>query len=402
MASEGGFYFKNKELDYQLLRTMGHSVERAAELGECFSTASRINEHDPMSWIGEWNATAGRVESIADDCLSKGDRIGGREALLRASEYYRTADFYVDRSTGNLDSWSRSVECFNRARKLLESPFEKVDIPFEDTRIPGYFYPSGKDGGPTLLIHTGFDGTAEELHYDRAMDALRRGYNVLTFEGPGQGAVIRRQGIPFRPDWENVVTPVVDYLLSRDQVDPDRIALMGLSMGGYLAPRAATREHRISACIANGGILDLFEAFALKGGMGPDRLLEILERWPDRFNSKMEKMGRKDLFLHWSTNHGQWVFGARSPSEYFLNTREYNLRDLASEISCPTLVVDSEEEHAFPGQAGKLFEALSCPKDLMVFKTSEGAGLHCQVGALTLGNQRILNWLDGIMGTRCQ
>ncbi|MCK9910570.1 alpha/beta fold hydrolase, partial [Microbacteriaceae bacterium K1510] len=106
----------------------------------------------------------------------------------------------------------------------------------------------------TLLINGGFDSTGEELYLQVVASALQRGYNCLTFEGPGQGAVIREQHIPFRHDWEKVVTPMVDYLESRPEVDPKRIALMGISLGGYLAPRAAAFEHRLAACIANDGM----------------------------------------------------------------------------------------------------------------------------------------------------
>ena len=94
-------------------------------------------------------------------------------------------------------------------------------------------------------MHSGFDGTAEELYYNRAVFAIKRGYHCLLFEGPGQGGVIRELNIPFRPNWETVVTPVVDFALKRKEVDPDAIALMGISFGGYLAPRAVAFEHRI-------------------------------------------------------------------------------------------------------------------------------------------------------------
>ena len=89
---------------------------------------------------------------------------------------------------------------------------------------------------PTLIAHGGFDSTLEELYASAVAPALERGYNCLTFEGPGQGGVIRKQNIPFRYDWEKVVKPVVDYALTRtEEVDPNGIALMGISMGGYLA-----------------------------------------------------------------------------------------------------------------------------------------------------------------------
>jgi dipeptidyl aminopeptidase/acylaminoacyl peptidase len=93
---------------------------------------------------------------------------------------------------------------------------------------------------PTLIMHTGFDGSA----------AIERGYNVLAFDEPGQYGPLHREGLVFRPDWEKVVTPVVDFALRQPGVDPKRIALMGISMGGYLAPRAAAFEKRLAALIA--------------------------------------------------------------------------------------------------------------------------------------------------------
>ena len=159
-------------------------------------------------------------------------------------------------------TWGSSKECFSNAGKLFSPPIDSIEIPYEETTLPGYFYRINEDSDnnnnttpiprPTLVAHGGFDSTLDELYASAAAPALERGYNCLTFEGPGQGGVIRKQKIPFRFDWEKVVTSVVDYALTRDkdkEIDRDRIALMGISMGGYLAARAVAFEHRISACI---------------------------------------------------------------------------------------------------------------------------------------------------------
>ena len=140
---------------------------------------------------------------------------------------------------------------------------------------------------PTLLLQTGYDGTLEELH-SQALAANRRGWSCLTFEGPGQGRVIREQGLPFRHDWEHVVTPVVDVALARRDVDPDRIALQGLSLGGYLAPRAAAFEHRLAACIANGGVFD-FMGSRVPAPMTREQFQAMVENAPDAFDAGVKQ-----------------------------------------------------------------------------------------------------------------
>jgi dipeptidyl aminopeptidase/acylaminoacyl peptidase len=117
----------------------------------------------------------------------------------------------------------------------------------------------------------------EELYTSAAAPALERGYNCLTFEGPGQGEVIRKQKFPFRYDWEKVVTPVIDYALTRDSdIDPSQIALMGISIGGYLAARAAAYEHRISACVLYDGVYDGYDAFVFENSRRQDEPIVLL------------------------------------------------------------------------------------------------------------------------------
>ena len=273
--------FLDPAFSFQLQRTIGYTYYDGADIEECLSTACRIKEGDCESWYEEWLKTADRVCKIADKCLAEGHNVSAREAYLRASNYYRTAEFYLHGDPSDpriLETWGKSRECFIKAGQLFSPPFEVVEIPYEGTTLPGYFFRVDDSGThrPTLILQTGFDGTAEELYFGGCAAAQRRGYNCLAFEGPGQGAVIREQKLHFRPDWEKVVTPVVDYALTRPEVDPDRIALMGVSFGGYLAPRAVAFEHRIAACIADGGIFDAFEGAVAKYPESPEAIKEFL------------------------------------------------------------------------------------------------------------------------------
>lgn len=393
--------FQNTEFNFQFLRTIGSAAGGGADINECLDTAFRIKDGDTESWYSEWSETAARLERTAEEFLSEGHNISAREAFFRASSYYRNAGFYLDLNPDDpriLPIWEKSRDCFLKAASLSDELVRPVRIPFENTTLPGYLclVDSSGDKRQTMIVHTGYDGTGEELYFEVAKSAIDRGYNVLIFEGPGQGEVIRVQKIPFRHDWESVVTSVVDFALNQSEVDPDKIALMGISFGGYLAPRAAAFEHRIAACIANGGVYDLNASILQKA---PPDIEDILsdENESRAFDQEMREIMNQSVETGWGIGHGMIVFGAKTPSEYFRMLAPYNLKDAAPLIKCPTLIVDSDNDTLLPGQARPLYDALTCPKEFMLFTTVEGAGLHCQMGASMISNERIFNWLYGIL-----
>jgi dipeptidyl aminopeptidase/acylaminoacyl peptidase len=168
---------------------------------------------------------------------------------------------------------------------------------------------------------------------------------------------------------------------------------MGISFGGYLAPRAVAFEHRIKACIANGGVYDFYDN-VIK--IIPDNIEEILsnEKATEEFNRDIFEAMKTDITVGWFFGNGMWVFGAKSPSELITMLKPYSMKNVADKITCHMLVVDSEKDTDMPGQAKQLYDALTCPKDFMFFTEGEGAEEHCQMGAAMISNERILNWLD--------
>ncbi len=392
--------FQDESYDFELRRTLGYTLAGGADINECLDTARRIKEGDEESWYAGWLVLADRIRGIGEACLAKGHRASAREAFLRASNYYRTAEFYLHGNPGDpriLVTWRRSRETFRRAAQLMDHPVEAVKIPYEGKALPGYICRPDNSRAPrkTLIVQTGFDGTAEELYLEVAIFALRRGYNVLIFEGPGQGGPLREQHLYFRPDWEKVVSPVVDFALTRPEVDPQRLALMGISMGGYLAPRGAAFEPRLAALIANGGVYDMAEG-KIPGETTAARkqAREAMVKELQEVNLELRRKMKEDPGFRWSMDHGMFAFGKKSPGEFVLALADYNLREVAPLIKCPTLVVNSDNDQFVPGQARQLFEALRCPKTFMAFTRKDMASMHCQMGALAISNQRILDWLD--------
>ncbi|HTX97428.1 MAG TPA: alpha/beta fold hydrolase [Mycobacterium sp.] len=391
---------------YETLRALGHTAYGGADIGEVLTTAQAITAGDYDSWHDEWLATADRVAAESDKMLAQGHRISARDGLMRANNYYRSAEFYLhgDPDDPRIDhAYGRARQCFHAAAALFDPPIEAVQIPYGGTVLHGYFYRAAADGDvrPTLVMHSGFDGTCEELHWLGAAAGQERGYHVLTFDGPGQPAARRFDGLVFRPDWESVVTPVLDWLLARPGVDPGRIALLGLSMGGLLAPRAAAFEHRLAACIALDGVYDL-GLTVTRNIPGPRADAEAMLRADSapEFDAVIEQLMASDPNIRWAATHGRYVMGVDSPRAFFASYLDYTLADgIAEQITCPTLVCDAEQDIFFAGQPKLLFEHLTCQKTLMEFTAAEGAGAHCQSGAQRLAFGRIYDWLDEVLAT---
>lgn len=245
--------FRNQAFSFETLRAAGFAVYGGADLGEVIVTAQQVRGGDVASWHRSWKATAERVHAIGSEALAAGHRVSAREAFLRASNYYRTAEFFLrehpatDPEVRLLSA--RSRETFAQAASLLDNPVIPVGIPYEGTTLPGYLFLVDDSGSarPTVIYNSGYDSTLEEAYFAVGAAALSRGYNVLAFDGPGQGAALRVQALVFRPDWEKVVSPVVDFALTRPEIDPEAIALFGYSLGGLLVARAAAYEHRVAA-----------------------------------------------------------------------------------------------------------------------------------------------------------
>src|ERR1700722_19056506 len=209
---------KDPQFWYETQRVLGHTAYGGADTGEVLTTAQRIVAGDYDSWHDEWLATADRGAVEAEDALAGGHLITPRDGLLRASSYYRSAEFFLHGDPEDpriAHSYERSVACFKHAAALLHPAIEPVQIPYDGTTLHGYFYRGGSGRRPTVIMHNGFDGSVEEMHFFGAAAAQERGYNVLSFDGPGQPAARQRDGLVFRPDWEHVVTPVVDWVLER-------------------------------------------------------------------------------------------------------------------------------------------------------------------------------------------
>jgi pimeloyl-ACP methyl ester carboxylesterase len=388
------------------LRALNRAVAGGADFGECMTTVQRVGDGDRDDWHREWAATADRVESIGEGSAAAGHPVSAREAYMRAATYHFMSYYSLfgepvdERLAAAFD---RETQAFEKAAGLLDPPVQVLEIPFEGGSLPAYLATVDDSGEPrrTIVQTNGYDSNIREMYYSHAPAALRRGWNWLGFDGPGQGRNLIRDGLRIRPDWENVVRPVLDHVLELPEVDAERVVLIGWSFGGFLAPRAAAFEDRIAALVADPGQWDQRdnvvarlplsdeERASFPDGVDPEKLRPVEEAAQGK---------NADPMLHWSLiQRGLWVNGKPNLYDYFVDMCRYELSPVAEQISCPTLLTAAEGDPVAAG-APKLYDALRVePKALVHFTLAEGSGGHCESLARTLYHQRVFDWLDDVV-----
>jgi hypothetical protein len=409
--------FSQQDLNFETLFTLGSAGYGAAEVGEIVTTVNEINRRGAnyQNYFDLFSALARRTVDLADSQLRSGYKASARSAYLRGAAYYDCCLFFVlgtRQRAQEASVYARMQYSWNQAAMLFEPAFQRVQIPYAGTWLPGYFlacdtwpYPR-----PTVIINNGSDAQNIDLYVYGGAAALERGYNALIFEGPGQGSMLFERQIAYRPDWQNVITPIVDWLIARPDVDANRIALTGWSMCGCSVIQAAAYEHRLAAVVADPGVLDVWLAW-------PPRMQKLLDSglpkaevnhiWTTEFvphitgDSQFTLAKRSELFGR------QFLLEARAgrvfTDVYDLGQaiKKVNCAATAPGVACPTLVTAYQDDAFFAGhnQAGAVFSLLprNIGKQLHWFTVAEGAEYHDAPMAPQTRNQVVFEWLDRVL-----
>lgn len=392
----------DESFHYEILRNLSHARYYGADINEVLAVASRIETGNFESFSQEFNRLADRVYSQANQIDSSRFPVSARDTYFRASTYFRAADFYLHGNPEDpriMELWEKQTTAFDRANELLPLPGKRLTLKADGFDVPVIFYAANNVSGPkpTIIMGSGFDGAQEEVMHSNGFAALERGYNVITYEGPGQPTVRRYQNLGFITEWEKVVTPVVDYLFTRPDVDAARIGLMGISMGGWLALRAAAFEHRVAAVISNDGVYDLGAAFTRSL---PPQLRHLLEGGDLAALNQALKEHPRDPHvppqMRWAIGHGLWSFNVDSSAKFFTKAATMTLKGLEDKIRCPVWDGLAEDDQFFQGQPEKVKEALGDKATLVKLTEEDSAGFHCHVGACVLLNQKIFDWFEEV------
>ena len=280
-----------------------------------------------------------------------GSQATRRDALLRAFSYFRTAEFFLPMGgEERLATYTRARDAFREALSLLPVRAETIHVPDGDVTYEGYvFSPRDRDPGrgPGILCMGGADSYAEELYFFGARALVDRGATVMTVDTPGRGIALRRDRLTAPPDYERPASAALDVLAGLPTVDPDRIGVVGSSLGGYYAPRLASADDRVRALVCWCACFDVL----------------------------------RDLYDYYPPIQAQmrWVVGARDDAEARRILSDFNLEDAAPRITCPILISHGQDDEFMPGSsAEELFEAVSSEdKRLKIWRADEGGSLHC-------------------------
>ncbi|MGI9557206.1 MAG: alpha/beta hydrolase family protein [Solirubrobacterales bacterium] len=366
----GEFFFPNSiPFAYQTQRLVCEAPFGGGEMTEVTYALDRMTEDDFESWYEGWNWLGDIANRDGEAAIAAGNAVTARERLFAAANYYRSAEFFLPPDDAKMATWRNMTSAFKKAGELMDPPFEWIDwTDDQGNEMVGYLAkpPNASGPLPTVVYLNGADGTKEESWYLGGRPLVDRGVAVLCIEGPGQGEPLRVHETYTRPDYEAAVTPLVDLLVERDDVDSDRIGLVGISMGGYYAGRVASYEHRFRCVVLHGACFNIHD--------------DLYENFPPI---------QPQL---------QWITGTFEDEPAREALKEFDLGDHLGNVQSPIYVTHGADDVLVaPAAAQKTWDALTVEdKTLKIWDEAEneiGGSIHCSLDNPTQAYTEIADWL---------
>ena len=364
-----------------------------------------------FGWVGEpemleeMRTAAPRIATYADwtrEFLALAERASRQGRVLRAGFYWRSAEFFM--RADDPERKGARAKFLGAVRSAYGPELgERYAVPYAEGGIRG-FLPAYRFNAPrangTIVFFGGFDSYIEEL--TSAFVYLRdAGYDVIAFDGPGQGGALDEAGLPMTPEWGKPVSAVLDHF------DIERVTLVGLSLGGCLVMRAAASEPRVERVVAYDVFTSLLDTNLRQTGPLPRGLLGVLLRIRVAriVNWMVARVAMKAPVVEWGIQQGMHVTGTSSAFEFLQRSRQFQTADISASIRQDVLLLAGTEDHYVPmeqwhRQIRMLKNARSITARL--FTRSESAQNHCQVGNYGLALRTIVNWLDEMRVARPQ
>jgi pimeloyl-ACP methyl ester carboxylesterase len=366
------------------------AIESGAQIGEIDEMCAPLKEAAAQgadvgtsAFMARWVEMADRLAGLAEDDRNSGRAFSAGEKLDRAALYYQTAERMLQH--GNPDRmaiFQKGQDAFRLGSELGRLNRERVEIPYLGGVIPGIFTRAiwGEGPRPTMVFVNGLDSSKEMLVWTRVAEELaRRGISTLHIDQPGTGEALRVHGLTAVYDTERWASKIVDYLETRAEVDPKRIGMMGLSLGGYYAPRAVAFEPR----------------FALGAVWGANH------NWGEVQTKRLNREGENPVPHYWE--HVRWVWGARDMEEFMEIAPKVSLNGVLDRVKVPFLVTHGENDRQIGlDYAHQTYDQLvnSPKRELKIFDKRTGGVEHVSVDNMSYGRSYIADWIAETFGER--
>jgi dienelactone hydrolase len=375
--------FKYFPTNYPWNLSVDLAIEMGARIGEieamCAPLQEASNKRDAegaKAFRDSWEKMANQLCELAEEDESRGRMFSAGEKYNRAAAYLTTCErLQGHNAPGRLKLYERMLALFEKGVKLSDENCERVEIPYEDKYISGLLVQAENVNGPApLLIQVnGLDST-KEMKYRVGLPGwlAKRGVSSLIIDQPGTGEALRLQGLTARYDAEHWASPTVDWLEARDDVDPKRIGMEGVSLGGYYCPRAVAFEPRLACGVCWGANHD----------------------WRDVQKRRLEKEGDFPVPHYWE--HVRWVWGATDMDEFMAIAEKVHLDGVVENIKVPFLVTHGLKDSQIPLKwAERTYEQLvnSPKRELKIFTEREGGVQHSSFDNSINAGHYIADWV---------
>jgi dienelactone hydrolase len=380
--------FKYFPTNYVWNLSVDLAIEMGARIGEIEAMCAPLQEAakapdaaGTQAFRETWVRMADQLCELADEDKAQGRMLSAGEKLNRAASYLITAErLLAHGAEGRLALFRRHLELFAEGVALSGENCVRVEIPYEGSHLSAlYVRAEGMKGrAPVLVQLNGLDST-KEMKYRVGLPAwlAKRGVSSLVVDQPGTGEALRLQGMTARFDSEHWASRVVDWLESRDDVDPKRIGCEGVSLGGYYCPRAVAFEPRFACGVVWGANHD----------------------WRDVQKRRLEKEGNLPVPHYWA--HVCWVWGAKDIDDFMRIAEKVHLDGVVERIQVPFLVTHGERDSQIPLKwAHRTYEQLvnSPKRELKIFTDREGGSQHSSFDNSINAGHYIADWVAETLG----
>ncbi|MCS5732975.1 alpha/beta hydrolase family protein [Herbiconiux daphne] len=393
-------FFRDPDFDFEARTALGNAAQGFFDVGLVLATIARVKDGDADSWYVAWRAAADALHAEAEASATAGHQQAAARFFLGAADAYSRSIGFSDAMTDQTlfaPVFALHRAAFDAFVDASGAAAQRVAVPYENTTLPGYLFRPDDSGAPrpTLVLTNGSDGSISSLWAAGASTAVARGWNAFLYDGPGQQTMLFDHGVPFRPDWEAVLTPVVDTLAARTDVDATRLLAYGISQAGYWLPRALAFEKRFVAAVADPGVMDVSTSWTAHL---PTAMIDLLTSGDSAdFNGGMQQASA-DPKLAATLAFRRRPYGMSTDFDTYTAVLGYNLRDVVQQISTPLLITSPDDEQFWPGQSQQLFDALPGEKVLARFTREQGANFHCQPLGRQLTEARMFGFFDEQLG----